>query len=105
LSSAKQIAKIAKKALLPTYRTFIRLFGSFVDEWYLDPKVPLSRLDYMQYLTDIGNRKGIRILEIGSREVTGKSDARERFSNAEYVGFDFHPGPRVDVVGDAHKLT
>jgi SAM-dependent methyltransferase len=76
---------------------------------YLDPKVPLSKLashrNYLQYLTNCGNREGIRILEIGSREVTGKSDARTRFSKAEYVGFDFYPGSNVDVVGDAHKLS
>jgi len=59
----------------------------------------------LQYLADCGNRKGIRILEIGSREVTGTSDARERFANAEYVGFDFYPGPNVDAVGGAHKLS
>ena len=85
------------------------LFGSLADRRFLDPSVPISKLashsNYLQYLTDVGNRKGIRILEIGSREVTGKSDARERFSNAEYVGFDFYPGPNVDVVGDAHRLS
>jgi SAM-dependent methyltransferase len=102
LSAAK---KIAKKALVASYRAFIGLFGSFADPRYLDPNVPISKLNHLQYLTNIGNRKGIRILEIGSREVTGKSDARERFSNAEYVGFDFHPGPNVDVVGDAHRLS
>ena len=106
MSGAK---KIAKKALLASYRTFIRFFGSFADRRYLDPKVPISKIAnhraYLQYLTNIGNRKGIRILEIGSREVTGKSDARQRFSNAEYVGFDFYPGPNVDVVGDAHRLS
>lgn len=47
----------------------------------------------------------MRILEIGSREVTGPSDARERFPNAEYIGFDFYPGRNVDVVGDAHRLS
>jgi SAM-dependent methyltransferase len=101
--------KIGKKALLASYRTFMGLFGSFADRMYLDPNVPISTLashsNYLQYLTDIGNRNGTRILEIGSREVTGKSDARERFSNAEYVGFDFYPGLNVDVVGDAHKLS
>jgi len=85
------------------------LFGSFVDRRYLDPNVPMSKLvghsSYLQYLTDIGNRKGIKILEIGSREVTGRSDARKRFSEAEYVGFDYYPGPNVDVIGDAHKLS
>ena len=41
------------------------------------------------------------MLEVGSREVTGISMPK-RFSNAEYVGFDFYPGPtNVDVVGDA----
>jgi len=47
----------------------------------------------------------MRILEIGSREVTGQSNARNEFSNAEYIGFDFYPGNNVDVVGDAHKLS
>ena len=98
-----------KKLSVAAYRTLVGLFGSFFDRRYLDPKVPLSRLvahsNYFQYLTDIGNHKGTRILEIGSREVTGKSVARERFANAEYIGFDYYPGPNVDVVGDAHKLS
>jgi SAM-dependent methyltransferase len=88
---------------------FMGLLGSFSDRKFLDPDVPISKLvghgKYLQYLAEIGNHKGLRILEIGSREVTGKSDARQRFSNAEYVGFDFYPGPNVDVVGDAHKLS
>jgi SAM-dependent methyltransferase len=83
----------------------MRFVGSIADRKYLDPDVPISRVDYSDYLTNIGNRKGIRVLEIGSREVTGKSDARKRFSNAEYVGFDIYPGPNVNVVGDAHKLS
>jgi len=65
----------------------------------------VSHSNYKQHLTDIGNHKGVTILEVGSREVTGRSDARKRFSNAEYVGFDYYPGPNVDVAGDAHKLS
>lgn len=106
MSTAKEIVK---RSLLANYRTFMKVFGAFADRRYLDPNVPISKLashgNYLQYLTDIGNHKGVKILEIGSREVTGKSDARARFSNAEYVGFDFHPGPNVDIVGDAHKLS
>lgn len=101
--------KIVKRALRTSYRKFMGLFGSFRDPGCLDPNVPISKLvghsSYMQYLTGIGNHKGLRILEIGSREVTGPSDARARFSNAEYVGFDFYPGTNVDVVGDAHNLS
>lgn len=76
---------------------------------YLDPSVPLSNITshkkWLNYLVEFGNKKGMRILEIGSREVTGESHARARFSNAEYVGFDYYPGRNVDVVGDAHKLS
>lgn len=79
------------------------------DSRLLDPRVPLSQItsqaNFLRYLTDVGNKKGMRILEVGSREVTGKSDARSRFANAEYIGFDYYPGRNVDVVGDVHKLS
>jgi len=101
--------KFCKKALIYVYRMLIGIFAPFVDNKYLDPNVPISKLvghsSWLEYLTNVGNHPGIRILEIGSREVTGKSDVHERFSNAEYVGFDYYPGPNVDVVGDAHKLS
>ena len=48
----------------------------------------------------------MRILEIGSREVTGRSKAKELyFSKAEYTGFDYYSGDNVDVIGDVHKLS
>ena len=47
----------------------------------------------------------LQILEIGSREVTGPSEARKKFAGAAYVGFDFYPGSNVDVVGDVHRLS
>jgi hypothetical protein len=100
---------IGRKALLAAYRTVTGLFGTLVDRAYLDPDVPMSTVaahgNCLQYLAEIGNHPGIRILEIGSREVTGRSDARQRFAYAEYVGFDYYPGPNVDVVGDAHRLS
>jgi len=37
--------------------------------------------------------------------VTGESSARKRFSEAEYIGFDYYKGNNVDVVGDAHRLS
>ncbi len=79
------------------------------DEDYLAPDVPMSKIvnheKWQRYLYDLGNKPGMRILEIGSREVTGESNARKEFSKAEYVGFDYYPGRNVDVVGDAHKLS
>jgi hypothetical protein len=102
------VSTLVRKTLVAGYRLWA-LLGSFADSKFLDRKVPIQQIachsNYLQYLAKIGNHKGVKLLEIGSREVTGKSDARSRFSNAEYVGFDFYPGPNVDVVGDAHKLS
>jgi len=79
------------------------------DDPYLAPDVPTPKLarhsTWMDHLSQVGNFPGLRVLEIGSREVTGESIARERFRQAEYVGFDYYAGPNVDVVGDAHRLS
>ena len=82
---------------------------SLFDKQILKIDVPMSKIvghkQWEDYLYGIGNKQGMRILEIGSREVTGLSKARNGFSNAKYIGFDFYPGNNVDVVGDAHKLS
>ena len=59
---------------------------------------------WMDYLETHFNKPGMRVLEIGARNVTW-ARFRERFSDADYVGFDVLDGPNVDVVGDAHRLT
>jgi hypothetical protein len=74
-----------------------------------DKAIPMSvqanHVRWQEHLYEIGNKEGLRVLEVGSREVTGKSVARERFGRAEYVGFDYYAGPNVDVVGDVHRLS
>jgi len=70
----------------------------------LHADVPPIKLATLDYLIKIGNKKNMKILEIGSRVVIGQSK-RNLFSEAKYVGFDFYPGDNVDVVGDAHKLS
>lgn len=50
---------------------------------------------------------GSRVLEVGSRCVTSDGPwLREACARAgcDYLGFDYHPGTNVDVVGDAHRL-
>lgn len=87
---------------------FVKIESVF-DKYYLGKDVPMSNLvshqNWQEYLYTQGNKSGMRILEIGSREVTGKSRARKEFSKAEYVGFDYYAGDNVDIVGDAHKLS
>lgn len=81
----------------------------FSNKYYIHNDVSspkfMSHQNQMQELLKIGNKKGFKILEIGSREVTGPSKARELFSQATYIGFDYYPGHNVDVIGDAHKLS
>lgn len=64
----------------------------------------VSHSKWVPYLSEMFNKPGARILEVGSRNVTGGA-SRKPFSAASYVGFDFYDGENVDVVGDAHKLS
>ena len=102
------VNKFVKQALL-FCRKLPLLFEVPFDKAFLAADVMPPRLvghhQWKEYLVDIGNRKNKRILELGSREVTGRSTARQSFSQAEYVGFDYYPGNNVDVVGDAHRLS
>lgn len=79
------------------------------DHKFLDPKVhapkTVDHLNWHNHLVNIANKPGMRVLEVGSREVTGESSARDDFDIAQYVGFDYYPGNNVDVVGDAHRLS
>lgn len=93
-----------KNILKSTYRTIVSLF-SFGDKYFIAKDVPTPKLfghtTWRNYLYEIGNKPNMRILEIDSREVTGSSVDREKFSQATYVGFDYYAGNNVDVVGDA----
>lgn len=79
----------------------------FFDRLYLARDVPrpahLSHERWQEYLLDFINERGLSVLEVGSREVTGKSFFRGKVAN--YTGFDIYAGENVDVVGDAHYLS
>jgi ubiquinone/menaquinone biosynthesis C-methylase UbiE len=102
------VLKIIQKVGKVGFRLLAR-GESLFDDFFLAKDVPLSKIashrNWQKYLYAMANKEGVRILEIGSREVTGPSNARQQFSKAEYVGFDFYPGRNVDVVGDAHRLS
>jgi hypothetical protein len=65
-----------------------------------------GRDPFGEFLAEMNGRAGkrARVLEVGSRAVSGVT-VRERFAaGVEYVGMDVHAGPNVDVTGDAHVL-
>lgn len=93
---------------MAAFKAIARLQSPF-DKKFVVGEIPvsddISHRNWQKYIYQLGNASGLRILEIGSREVTGPSSARKQFAQAEYVGFDYYPGPNVDVVGDAHRLS
>lgn len=100
--------QVIKKIMKKSFRMITTIESKF-DGDYLTGNVPLSKIashqNWQNYLFEAGNKPGMKILEIGSREVTGKSKARKGFELAQYTGFDYYPGENVDVTGDAHKLS
>ena len=102
--------RFLKKVCRIPYWMMVSLESMF-DKYYLHKDVPIAKIfrhdNQFEKLFELGNNEGFRILEIGSREVTGirKEYVRSNLSKATYVGFDFYPGNNVDVVGDVHKLS
>jgi hypothetical protein len=70
----------------------------------ISPPEKVFHSGWIEFLSKEFNQEGYRILEIGSRNVTGIS-LKSFFDRAEYIGFDFYAGQNVDVVGDVHKLS
>ncbi|HMO71543.1 MAG TPA: methyltransferase domain-containing protein [Paracoccaceae bacterium] len=84
--------------------SFFAALPFVVRKYKVAPPRLVSHAKWADYLEAEFNHPGVKVLEIGSRVVTG-SNFRGRFSRASYVGFDFYAGENVDVVGDAHRLT
>jgi hypothetical protein len=99
------------KSLCGSLRSLLTRLSAINDRQYRDSEAPLantvSHARWPDHLLTLCHKPGMRVLEVGSREVTGPSRFRQRFTDrgAEYVGFDFYPGNNVDVVGDAHRLA
>lgn len=105
-STLKKVRYKALSAIEKLHRFFA---FPIADEIFAHSDVTLSQqvshANFMKHVVHVGNRAGLRVLEIGSREVTGPSRARDLFDKAEYIGFDYYDGQNVDIVGDAHKLS
>lgn len=97
------VLKYAKQAfgkVLGTVATFPFRFRTD----HVAPPPVMTHGVWPEKLSEQFNKPGLRVLEIGSRVVTGRN-YRRLFDQAHYVGFDFLNGPNVDVVGDCHKLS
>jgi hypothetical protein len=98
--------KLLKRIRRLGFNTLGRLEAP-TDRAFLADEVPLTHFlgpkDLLSYLGPTSGKP--RVLEIGSREVTGLSTARQDYADADYVGFDYYPGNNVDVDGDVHRLS
>lgn len=97
------VLKLLAYRLVKIYGRLATLPFRFKSNKVIKPE-NVSHQGWAEYLSNKFNKSGLRVLELGSRNVTG-ANLRNRFNNADYVGFDFYPGDNVDVVGDAHKLS
>lgn len=68
------------------------------------PKI-VTHAGLWQFLSDQVNHPDKQVLEIGSRSVVSDALWKQHLPDCSYTGFDVHPGPNVDVVGDAHQLS
>jgi len=97
-----------KKLASLGFAVVARLESRFDNAYAMDG-IPMSETvshsKWQTFLYELGNKKGMQVLEIGSREVTGHSNARKHFRDAHYTGFDFYSGNNVDIVGDVHRLS
>lgn len=92
------------------HRAVLSVIGRRLDKAYLAPDVPgptalTAHATFADRVVEAGDKPGFRILEIGSREVAGGPPMRGRLAHADYLGFDYHAGSNVDVIGDAHRLS
>lgn len=81
---------------------------SLASKIYEDRNVPrdkdIAHGNWIKYIAEHFDKPGMKILEVGSRNVTGNI-FRDMFSQAIYTGFDYYEGENVDIVGDAHELS
>jgi hypothetical protein len=84
---AKAAVKAALARLSRLSGKWAGLDASADDASYLAADVPMSSIashsSHLHYLYTHGNHEGMRILEVGSREVTGPSAGRQMFTKLE----------------------
>jgi len=93
-------------------KRFLQLAHLRIAEWFLTAPYKMSADGeesmhgvFKDFLGRVNELPKAKILEIGSRETSGVVRKGCFADSGGYVGFDFHPGKNVDVVGDAHKLS
>jgi SAM-dependent methyltransferase len=62
-------------------------------------------LNFRYFIEQVNKADRPALLELGARNVTGRTYKSLFGSYGEYVGFDIHPGEGVDQVGDVHRLS
>jgi SAM-dependent methyltransferase len=62
----------------------------------------------LRRFADLANARGGRTLQLGARSVPapdGRLPLPRRLLRGSVIGLDIHPGPQVDLVGDAHGMS
>jgi SAM-dependent methyltransferase len=90
-------------------RTYLYLEAIFFDKKAMELDLPrpkhFDHLGGIDWLVNRFDKDGMTILEIGAKEVTGKSIIKSKILKAKYIGIDISKGKNVDIVCDAHELS
>ena len=104
-----RLKSIVRRAYEAMRRRALSMTARWTDKAYLASDVPVpiraGHNTMVQELLTLADKPGLRILEIGSRQVSSGYVLPDLLKHASYVGFDYYGGPNVDVVGDAHRLS
>lgn len=82
-----------------------KIFNAIMRSFRSPASENLISIRHEAIISELNTRSNLKVLEIGSRNVSGNIRKGLFKSASEYVGFDYHPGENVDIVGDAHNLS
>jgi len=90
-------------------KLYLYLEALVYDEKTIDKNIPRPKyfthekgIDWMLSKFDF---EGSTILEVGSKEVVGKSLLKKKIKKAKYIGLDIQEGKNVNIVTDAHEMS
>lgn len=105
----KLVHKVKREGFVPASRfvvrdLYFRCLARFAFPFESRRMASSGRDPLQEFISDMARMPAPEVLEVGSRAVSDVS-SRDRFpAHVIHTGVDIHPGPNVDVVGDAHEL-
>ncbi|WP_299724718.1 class I SAM-dependent methyltransferase [uncultured Tateyamaria sp.] len=83
----------------------LKILNSMSKSSRSDHNLEPAKVEFDRWIAKANEIDDLKVLEVGSRNVTGHIGHKSFPKATEYVGMDVLPGENVDIVGDAHALS